>query len=522
MIQSRVAGLLHNGKTGKVTAAITVMTTSPVTFASSTLPKLPIGIQSFVKLREENFLYVDKTAAIQRLIESGTVFFLSRPRRFGKSLLLSTIEEVFKGSKTLFEGLAIHGQRDWEQKHPVIRIDWTVLGHATPREMESSTRNLFRRIADDHGITLATEYSRDNFAELILALHRKTGAQAVVMVDEYDKPILDVLDKTENAETIRQFLNAFYGVLKGSDEHLRFVFLTGVTKFAGVSVFSGLNNLYDITLHPDFSTICGYTQQELEACFAGHIAGLAHKLGVTTDQLLERARHWYDGYSWDGENFVYNPFSTLRFFGEQRFANYWFTTGTPTFLINTLKKRERAAVVLKPFETEELDMSSYNPDTMGEVPLLFQTGYLTIKKIVRDFDRETFTLCTPNGEVNDSFLRHLLNAYSAYPVDRAGILKRDMERQLLAGDASALEQSLRTMLALVPYPLHIGKEAYYHSLLLVWLRLLGFDIEGEIMTDNGRIDAVLRLPGHIIIAEVKYRGGGGGGGGAGRAGGGRG
>jgi hypothetical protein len=325
------------------------------------------------------------------------------------------------------------------------------------------------------------------------------------MVDEYDKPILDVLDKTENAETIRQFLNAFYGVLKGSDEHLRFVFLTGVTKFAGVSVFSGLNNLSDITLHPDFPTICGYTQQELETCFAGYITRLAHKLGVTTDQLLERARHWYDGYSWDGENFVYNPFSTLRFFGEQRFANYWFTTGTPTFLINTLKKRERAAVVLIPFETGELDMSSYNPDTMGEVPLLFQTGYLTIKKIVRDFDRETFTLCTPNGEVNDSFLRHLLNAYSAYPVDRAGILKRDMERQLLAGDASALEQSLRTMLALVPYPLHIGKEAYYHSLLLVWLRLLGFDIEGEIMTDNGRIDAVLRLPGHIIIAEVKYR-----------------
>ncbi|MDR1280636.1 MAG: AAA family ATPase [Opitutaceae bacterium] len=380
------------------------MTASSDTPVTPALPKLPIGIQSFADLRKNGYLYVDKTDAIQRLIESGKVFFLSRPRRFGKSLLLSTIEEVFKGNKTLFEGLAIHGLRDWAQKHPVIRIDWTVLGHASPQEMESSTRNFFRRIADDHGITLATEYSRDNFAELILALHRKTGSQAVVMVDEYDKPILDVLDKTEDAEAIRKFLNAFYGVLKGSDEHLRFVFLTGVTKFAGVSVFSGLNNLSDITLHPDFSTICGYTQQELETCFAGHIAGTATELDASPGQLLQHIRRWYNGYSRDGKNSVYNPFSTLRFFSVREFANHWFQTGTPTFLINILKKRGQLAPILRPFEARTLDMGSYNPDKMSEVPLLFQTGYLTIKKAVRSLDGTTYTLGVPNDEVNESFL----------------------------------------------------------------------------------------------------------------------
>jgi Holliday junction resolvase-like predicted endonuclease len=465
---------------------------------------LPIGIQSFSKLRENNFLYIDKTKEIHRLITGGTAFFLSRPRRFGKSLLVSTLEEIFKGNKDLFEGLYIHDKIDWAQ-HPVIRLDFGRFSNYTPEALTNSLYDFLNTVASEHGFSLEKIELPDRFVELISRLHVSYGRRTVVLIDEYDKPITDNLSEPDIMEENKKILHRFYQILKAADEHLRFVFLTGVSKFAGVSIFSGLNNLRDITLSEDYSTICGYTQSELEYNFSEYVSNLSEKLAMPRPVLLDEIRFWYNGYSWDGKTSVYNPFSTLLLFADEQFDNYWFRTGTPTFLIELLKERNQLRPVLDAVVVDSSAFDSFNPTLIGEIPLLFQTGYLTIKQKEFVFGRPQYTLGIPNSEVNESLLKYLLSAYSNYPVEQERELKARMQQQLLAGDATGLEQSLREMLAHIPYPLHIGKEAYYHSLLLLWLKLLGFDITGEVTTNIGRIDAVWKFSGHIVIAEVKYQ-----------------
>jgi hypothetical protein len=465
---------------------------------------LPIGIQSFANLRERDYLYVDKTKDIHRLITTGDVYFLSRPRRFGKSLLVSTLEAVFKGSKELFEGLYIYDHWDWSQQHPVVRLDWSVIKHASAEELERGLLGFINKIAANHQLRLTMEYATERFDELLGELHRQTGRKVVVLVDEYDMPILEKLNAPSEIDAIQDYLQSFYKALKASGEHLRFVFLTGVSKFAGVSLFSGLNNLRDISLSDEFAVICGYTQQELEHYFSEHICRLAEKYALTNEALLEEIRTWYNGYSWDGRTPVYNPFSTLLLFTENEFVNYWFRTGTPTFLIDILKKRNQLKPILEPVTVGAHIFDSFDPVYIDELPLLFQTGYLTIKSKTFISGRPQYTLGIPNSEVNESLLVYLLNAYSAYPVSRTEDLKARMQRQICSNDASGLEQSLREMLAHIPYPLHVKNEAYYHSLFLLWVKMLGFDIQGEIMTNTGRIDAVWHLPGLTVVAEVKY------------------
>jgi hypothetical protein len=468
---------------------------------------LPIGIQSFSKLREKDFLYVDKTKEIHQLITTANTVFLSRPRRFGKSLLLSTFEEVFKGNKSLFEGLYIYDKIDWTEQYPVIRIDWSAIRHSTKEEMERSTSFFISKLAEtQHQIRLTAEYASDRLSELIELLHQKTNSQVVILIDEYDMPILDALHKSPaEIGEIRDFLHSFYKILKASDEHLRFIFLTGVSKFAGVSIFSGLNNLNDITLDDRYASICGYTQQEMESAFPEYIDAVAQHVGLSSARVLEGIRFWYNGYSWDGKTPVYNPFSTLLFFDKREFSNYWFRTGTPTFLIELLKKRNRLESVLEPMTVQPLAFEGFDPIQMDEVPLLFQTGYLTVKrKEIVELQSE-YTLEVPNNEVKQSLLLALLTAYSDYPLYKTDNLKERMQQQLLSGDVSGLERSLREMLAYIPYPLHIEKEAYCHSLMLLWLKLLGFDIQGEILTNTGRIDAVLKFRGQVVIAEVKFQ-----------------
>jgi hypothetical protein len=466
---------------------------------------LPIGTQSFIVLRNNDYLYVDKTDLIYQLISSQRVVFLSRPRRFGKSLLLSTMEEIFKGNKALFEGLYIYDKIDWTQQYPVIRIDWSNIKHSNAEEMERSASSFLERLASDYQITLISEYASDRLSELIKLLHRKTGQPVVVLVDEYDMPILDILSQPSAISEVRNFLQTFYKVLKASDEHLRFIFLTGVSKFAGVSIFSGLNNLDDITLDEKYAAICGYTQSELEAYFSEYIDDLVSRFSITREALLKEIGTWYDGYSWDGKTPVYNPFSTLLFFSKKQFDNYWFRTGTPTFLIELLKNRNQLEPVLEPIIVRSLVFDSFDPVRIDEIPLLFQTGYLTIKRKEIVHIQPEYTLDIPNNEVKQSLWTYLLNTYSDYPLYKTDGLKERMQQQLVANDAAGLEQSLREMLAYIPYPLHIGKEAYYHSLLLLWLKLLGFDITGEIMTNTGRIDAVLKLPGQVVVAEIKFQ-----------------
>ena len=335
---------------------------------------LPIGIQSFRYLRENGYLYVDKTDIIHRLVAAGKVYFLSRPRRFGKSLLISTLEELFKGNKPLFEGLAIYDKWDWTKTYPVIRIDWGEIGHSSAEDIKKNVIAALRTIALPNQIQFSTESAPDCLRELITQLHEKTQKQVVVLIDEYDKPILDALDNPQTCKEITKFLNSFYGVLKSTDGHLRFIFLTGVSKFAGVSVFSGLNNPNDITMNSEYSSICGYTQVELENNFVEHIESVSQKMGVTAKELLGGIQRWYNGYSWDGKITVYNPFSTLMFFGAGEFLNFWFRTGTPTFLIDVLKKSNRIATVLEPICVSSSAFDGFDVEHIGEIPLLFQSG----------------------------------------------------------------------------------------------------------------------------------------------------
>jgi hypothetical protein len=279
--------------------------------------------------------------------------------------------------------------------------------------------------------------------------------------------------------------------------------LTGVSKFSGLSVFSALNNPNDITLDDVYSSICGYTQDELEKYFTDYIDKIAAKKNKSRIELLEDIKIWYNGYSWDGQISVYNPFSTLLFFDKGKIANYWFRTGTPTFLIEILQKRNQIKPVLEPFKVGSIVFDSYNPLNISEIPLLFQTGYLTIKEVDSSL-RPQYTLGIPNLEVKEAFLEYLLNAYINYPVEQIQPLVYDMQAQIYAGDTSGLEQNLRILLANIPNTLHIAKEAYYHSMFLLLMKVFGFDIKGEIQTNIGRIDAVWSQSDLVVIAEIKY------------------
>ena len=467
--------------------------------------KLPIGIQSFAKLVENDCIYVDKTKEIHQLLTSSVgVFFLSRPRRFGKSLLISTLEALFMGRKNLFEGLYIYDKWDWTKQHPVIRIDWTLVGHSTPEDIEKNLVGYLKEKAEDYQTTLETDSAPDCFRKLIRALHEKTGKKVVVLIDEYDVPILDVMGKTrEELKTIQDKLHAIYKVMKGADDYLQLVFLTGVSKFAGLSIFSALNNLTDITLDEKYATICGYTQQELESCFSEYLDDMAQSRGMSTETLLSAIRQWYNGYSWNGKITVYNPFSTLLFLNAKEFANYWFATGTPTFLIELIQKTHRIGQILEPQVVSSIMFDGYDPANIAEVPLLFQTGYLTVKKKEEVHMRPQYTLGFPNMEVSEALTQHLLSAYTGYPVYHTETLRERMWQQLRNRDASGLEQCLREMLAGLPYLKVVKTEAWYHSIMMLWLRMLGFELIGELLTNVGRIDAVWFFPGHAIVVEVK-------------------
>ncbi|MDR2643302.1 MAG: AAA family ATPase [Planctomycetaceae bacterium] len=459
------------------------------------MKKLPIGTQSFENLRENDCIYVDKTEIVHRMISEGRIYFLSRPRRFGKSLLLSTIEAIFRGQKELFEGLYIYDKWDWSQQYPVVKIDWAGMDHSTPERMETSLVFNLKGIAQNYQITLEAEYAIDCFGKLIESLHTVTCKPVVVLIDEYDKPITSHLFDS-HLNPIRKTVHDFYQIIKSSDKYLKFVFLTGVSKFSGLSIFSALNNLDDITLQKEYATVCGYTQEELERNFSEHIDSAAEYLKMTREYLLEQIRYWYNGYTWDGKTAIYNPFSTLNFFKVQEFGGYWFRTGTPTFLIDIIQRRNSVNEILTPIVAEENIFDEYDPTNLNEVPLLFQTGYLTIKeKELTPDGCAQYTLGVPNSEVNNALLKCLLRSYGKYPNDLyIDKLRRTMQHQITNFDEDGFARSLGAMVATVPYDLHIPQEAYYHSLMLIWMRLLGFKIHAEEHNDLGRSDLVWEQP----------------------------
>jgi len=358
------------------------------------MKKLPIGIQTFEKLRTDNYVYVDKTNIAHDLIENGGgYYFLSRPRRFGKSLFLSTLKSIFDARKELFEGLAIYDKYDWSKSYPIVRISFNDGIAKTKDELRQKIYEILKTNQRDLGLSCSSDLSLAGcFQELIYQAYMKYNQKVVVLIDEYDKPILDNIENKEIATIMRDELKSFYSVIKGADEYLKFVFITGVSKFSKVSLFSGLNNLNDITLNPNYSTICGYTQKDLEITFSEHLK----------DQDFDKIRLWYNGYKWLGMA-VYNPFDILLFISNNyEYANYWFSTGTPTFLLKLIEKNNYFLPNFENIITNRQMLDSFDVDYIELETLMWQTGYLTIDRVERVLDNVEYYLKIPNKEVQQS------------------------------------------------------------------------------------------------------------------------
>jgi hypothetical protein len=400
--------------------------------------------------------------------------------------------------------LYIYDKWDWTQQYPVIRIDWTQMEFSTVKEMKINLIDYLNDIAQSHQLTIESQSAAGYFRKMITTLKKKTGKKVVILIDEYDKPITDHLFDPD-FDNIRSAVHDFYQIMKGADECIQFIFITGVSKFSGLSVFSALNNPRDITLNERFASICGYTQNELETNFAEYIADVATHLNMTRDELLEQIQYWYNGYTWDGQTAIYNPFSTMTFLYIKYFDNYWFATGTPTFLINVIRRRNRVDTTLEEFEVDRSVLSKgYDPENISETPLLFQTGYLTVKKMKLTGGIARYTLGVPNSEVNESFMTSLLEAYGKYSDVKIDELRKTMEQQIVNCDESGFARSLESMVATVPYEESRVDEAYYHAMMLIWMRLLGFRIHGEVSNNLGSADAVWEQGDITVVAEIKY------------------
>lgn len=469
-----------------------------------TMRRLPVGIQTFRTIIEDDYLYVDKTKDITTLINSGNYYFLSRPRRFGKSLLVSTLKEIFLGNKDLFKGLYIYNKMKWRQ-HPVIHIDFSVIPHTDSDALTVGFRHFCEKIARAHDVNLSGTAVGDVFYNLIESLSEKYHQKVVVLVDEYDKPIQDVIIDIAQAKKNRDVLRNVFSVLKGADQYLRFVFMTGVSKFSKVSIFSGLNNLLDITLDNRFSTILGITEDEVTTYFSKHIELLAHNQNENIEALKVMIKHWYNGYSWDGTNRVYNPTSLLTLFTKNQFSNYWFSTGTPTFLIELIKKKQYMISQIEEVEVTEEVFDSYDIDYIDITSLLLQAGYLTINKTEKDklSGITVYTLKYPNFEVHQALLRYAMTAYIDNETALIQPIHIKLIQALIKKDMDHFMTILTSIFAGIPYNLHVKHESYYHSLFYMVLALMGVKIDLEALNDKGRVDGILTLDEQIYIIEFK-------------------
>jgi len=426
------------------------------------MKKLPIGRQVFSEIIEGNYLYIDKTKDIYNLfVEGGKYYFLSRPRRFGKTLLISILKEIFPGNKELFKGLWIYDKLAWE-KHPVIHLDFLGMEYDGRQRLIETLEFLVNQNAKTYKIRLKEKRYDKRFKELIVELSKTN--KVVILVDEYDKPLIDFVDNKEIATQNRDVLKTFFGNIKGADEYLEFVFITGVSKFSRVSVFSELNNLRDITISGAFSTMLGYTEEELLDYFDDRIEKMAEG---EKEKLAADIKHWYNGYSWDGKNFVYNPLSILLLFEEERFSNYWFSTDTPTFLIKSLKDKKVDIKRLENYETTKLLFDSYEIEHLNVFALLFQTGYLTIKEIKKNSrTQDIYRLSYPNEEVKESFLDYLAADYTGKLPDEMGYLVYKLQETIVNDNLDEFFTLLKSIFASIDYEIFIReKEAYYHTVI---------------------------------------------------------
>ncbi len=463
------------------------------------MKKLPIGIQTFSKIIEGDFVYIDKTKhAYDLLVNSGGVYFLSRPRRFGKSLFLDTLKDIFEGRKELFKGLYIEDKWDFEDKYPVLKISF---GCGVGNSKESLHKNIiriFRKVQQDLGLSCMDKTDvKGCFEYLIQSAYAKYNKKVVILIDEYDKPILDNITNSKVAELMRNELREFYSVIKENDQYIRLVFLTGVSKFSKMSLFSGLNNLEDITLDARYATICGYTQNEMESAFANRLKGVD----------LGEVKKWYNGYNFLGDK-VYNPFDVLLFLSKGcEFKNYWWSTGSPKFLVDILYSKDYSIPKIENFKATGEMLDSFDVDTIHLEALLWQTGYLTIKEKYREPFGIKYLLGVPNLEVQTSLNNLFITSLTKY--DSETIEQRtNLVRIFESADLSRLKNVLFTLFAGIPYHNFTNNkiahyEGYYASIIYAYFASLGLETIAEDTTNKGRVDMTLRMNGRTYIFEFK-------------------
>jgi Predicted AAA-ATPase/PD-(D/E)XK nuclease superfamily len=477
------------------------------------LRQLPLGVQTFLKMRSNNYVYVDKTEDIYRFASKEDNYFFSRPRRFGKSLTVSTLKELFEGNRPLFKGLWIEDKWDWSVTHPVVHFSFATVGYKE-LGLDVALKIELNHIAEQYGLSFSEDSYQQQFKELIEHLYKQFG-KIVILVDEYDKPLIDFLDKDDlpQAKINQKVMKTFYSVLKDAEPYLRLLFITGVSKFSKVSLFSDLNHLTDLTLNEDYTTLVGYTQAELETHFKGHIEAVMVRQDMTWADILPMIKDWYNGFSWDGIKTVYNPFGTLTFLNEKVFTNTWFSTATPTFLVNLI----RESVF---FEYEEqwmpkLILEKYDLDNLDLIPLMFQTGYLTVKE--KNIKNGDMLLDYPNREVRDGMYQFLLDDLTRNRYQKSsGTTVKDLDRAFRKNDMAQVQLIINSMFADLPYPLYEPSqeknkrkeielsERFFHGVIHLMFKYLGMFIDSEVTTSFGRADSVVKTDTHIYIFEFKY------------------
>jgi hypothetical protein len=465
---------------------------------------LSTGIQDFRRLREDNCIYVDKTQLIYNFCTQGSVYFLSRPRRFGKSLIVSTLAELFRGSRELFTGTWIEDKWDWTKTHPIIHISFSSVSYKN-QSLEAGIRQFLLKLFKKNKLEASDEPDIGLlFAELIEQLHEQHG-KVVILIDEYDKPLIDYLEfhKLDQAKINQETLANFYAGLKDCGGFIRLLFITGVSKFTKVSLFSKLNNLTDLTVAPKFATLTGYTKEEVEQYFETYIQDTLDVLtNYNRTELLEKMRLWYNGYSWDGKTRIYNPYDIMLFFFNQDFQSFWFETGTPTFLVDKMLQQNF-------YEVEDIEvnltfLNEYGLDNLELTSLMFQGGYLTIKEKKEDGE---LVLSYPNKEVKDA-MYSLLISNMGKPRNGGGMTVQHLNKAFMLNDLERVKTILTTLFDNLTYDVYMHQtvpqvEGFYHGLIYILFKYLGIYVQSEVHTTRGRADAIVQTPTHIYFLEFK-------------------
>ena len=464
----------------------------------------PIGIQNFESLRKDGYLYVDKTALIYQLAKRGRYYFLNRPRRFGKSLLISTLEAYFQGKRELFQGLAMEElEKEWLQ-HPILHLDLNIEKYDSIESLGNILNNALTRWEKIYGDEPSEASFSLRFAGIIRRAHELTGQRVVILVDEYDKPMLQAINNEELQREFRNTLKPFYGALKTMDGDIKFALLTGVTKFGKVSVFSDLNNLNDISMDKQYVSLCGMTEEEIHRYFEDDLRRLATAQDMTYEETCTRLKEAYDGYHFrQNSEGIYNPFSVLNTFAKQEFGSYWFETGTPTYLVELLKQNHYNLEQMSHGETNSEVLNSIYADE-SPIPVIYQSGYLTIK----DYDPrfENYILGFPNREVEEGFIKFLMPFYTNVNKVESPFEIQQFTREIESGQPDAFLRRLQSFFADTPYELIRDLEVHYQNVLFIVFRLVGFYVKAEYHTSEGRVDLVLQTDRYIYVMEFKLEG----------------